>query len=139
MQESNPLFNHIFNIFKIGAAGICGYLLGCRLDGAGDGNGFRAPLIMAAGGCLLMIIALHFLQGDPALMAAGIALGAATVGAGVVIRTRGIPGSIHAGALLWVSAIIGTAIGANLFLEGGIVTILAFWVLPASGQTAGKI
>ncbi len=139
MQESYPLLHHIFNIFKIGAAGICGYLLGCRFEGAGEGRGFRAPVIMAVGGCLLMVMTLHFWPGDPGFMAVGIALGGGAVSAGMVLGTHGNPAGMYGGALLWVSAVIGGAIGANLFLEGGLVTILAFWALPAFGQSAGKI
>lgn len=135
MQDTIPLFYHIFHIFKLGGAALCGALLERRLRKApGQGNGFPGTVLMSVGGCLFMSVAASDLPANVMVLALAVAVGAGAIAAAVILRSPDDQTAAYRGAALWVSALIGTAIGANLFLESGLVTLLAFGVLPATGK-----
>ncbi len=126
MQEIIPL---ISNIFKLLVAVLCGCLIGLRRQIALKFLGVPTHALIAAGSCLLMIVSLNRYLSDPGKTAAHVAVGVGFLGAGIIFGERGAASGIWTAVSIWAAAASGLAIGANMFLEGALNTLLAYFIL----------
>jgi putative Mg2+ transporter-C (MgtC) family protein len=85
------------------------------------------------GAALFTVISIYGFSNnvDPSRVAAGVVAGVGFLGAGVVFRAmRGdIPMGLTSAASIWVTAAIGMAAGAGLYLISAVVAVIAALVL----------
>lgn len=126
------LFAVIFNLFKLLVAALCGSLIGLRRQSLEPGMVMAIHAMLATASCLFMTLSYGDLLGDPFQTAAALAVGVGCIGAGVIIAYRGAADGIWTAVSLWVAAITGLAVGAELFLEGGAIALLTYFAIPLS-------
>jgi putative Mg2+ transporter-C (MgtC) family protein len=119
----------MIDILKLLIAALCGSLVGKEKKDTSGTPGMVPSVLLATGACLLIIVMF-----DPVLGVAGgmilyVALGAGFIAAGVIISARGSRAGIESAARLWISAMIGAAIGAGFFLEAAAVCLIAYFAL----------
>ena len=76
-----------------------------------------------------MIVTYDRFLPDPGRTAAHVAVGVGFLGAGIIIKEKGTLSGIWTAVSLWIAAISGVAIGAQMFLEGATITFLAYFIL----------
>jgi putative Mg2+ transporter-C (MgtC) family protein len=122
----------------IGAAGVCGALIGLERESRNQLAGIRTHALVAAGAAVFTLAGAHgfpdIARGpnvDPMRVAAQIASGIGFIGAGAIIRDRGSVRGITTAAALWTSAALGLACGAGLWwvAAAGATTTLAILVV----------
>ncbi|NIW79057.1 MAG: hypothetical protein GWN16_06145 [Calditrichae bacterium] len=117
------------NVLKLLLAVLCGTLIGMRRRVKGKFVGVPIYILVTAGTCLLMLVASQQVAGDPGQMVRHVAIGIGFFGAGVIIGEKGSLASVAEAACLWVTAAIGLAIGAELFLEAAAMALLTYFIL----------
>jgi putative Mg2+ transporter-C (MgtC) family protein len=118
----------MINILKLLTAVLCGSLVG-RGKNNTKASGMVPNILLAAGNCLLMLVTFDTVLGVARGIALYVALGAGLIGAGVIIGKQGSRAGIWSAVRLWISAMIGVAIGAGFFLEAAAVTLIAYIAL----------
>ena len=128
-------------IVRILVAATFGGILGLERDMHGRGAGLRTHLLVSAGAALFMILSTHVATfgvvvgidfskvTDPGRIAAQIVTGIGFLGAGVIIREGFSVRGLTTAACLWVTAAIGMASGAGMYLVATITTALALFSL----------
>jgi putative Mg2+ transporter-C (MgtC) family protein len=120
---------------RLGIAAVCGAAIGVEREITEQAAGLRTHMLVSIGACLFTIAGIFGFFGpsvDPSRVAAQIVTGVGFLGAGVILR-EGI--SIHGlttAASLWVTAAVGLAVGAGMYLIGVfavVVTLFSLWVL----------
>jgi putative Mg2+ transporter-C (MgtC) family protein len=122
----------ILNIVKVLVAILCAGLIGLQRTKQYRLAGIQSLAFIAAGATLLMIISLTLSPGiitEPYRIASNVMIGMILLSSVVIIKERGSLDGIVNAAAIWVSAAIGLAIGAGLFLEGIFVTFATFLLL----------
>jgi putative Mg2+ transporter-C (MgtC) family protein len=124
---------------RLAVAGAAGGVVGLERSRRGDRPaGFRTLALVAMGAAAFMLVSIAGFSGldaaaDPARVGAQVATGVAFIGAGVVVRSgrRGVRGLTTAAAI-WMSAAIGLAAGAGMyvFALGGAALTAALLALP---------
>jgi len=107
--------------------------IGYQRERAGKIAGLRDHVLITLGAALFAVISIFGFSGavDPSRVAAGVVVGVGFIGAGVIFREprgEGIAGLTSA-ATIWVTAAIGLAAGAGLYLISVIVTLIAIGIL----------
>lgn len=119
----------LLNLVKVIVAMLCGGLLGLERLRNREAGGILVQVLVAMGAALFMIVSQSvsplFISG-PADMAAKVVIGAGLLGAGIIIREKGLIKGLGTAASIWISAAIGLAIGAGLFFEGIFIAIIAY-------------
>src|SRR5690349_17719268 len=124
---------------RIGAAALCGALIGLERESRNQLAGMRTHALVAAGAAIFTLSGAHgfpeLTRGpnvDPMRVAAQIASGIGFIGAGAIIRDRGGVRGITTAAALWTSAAVGLATGAGLWwvaAAGAAVTLVVLIAL----------
>src|SRR5690242_8050117 len=124
---------------RIGAAALCGALIGLERESRNQLAGMRTHALVAAGAAIFTLSGAHgfpeLARGpnvDPMRVAAQIASGIGFIGAGAIIRDRGSVRGITTAAALWTSAAVGLATGAGewaLAVAGAVVTLVVLVLL----------
>ena len=78
--------------------------------------------------CLFTVVSLEF-GADPARVASGIVTGIGFIGAGTIMGSKFHVKGITTAATLWVTAAIGLAVGAEMYIPALLGAILVFIVL----------
>ncbi len=125
----HDIFSLISNIFKLLVAVLCGCLIGLRRQLALKFLGVPTHALIAAGSCLLMLVSYNRFLSDPGKIAAHVAVGVGFLGAGIIIGEKGAASGVWTAASLLAAAVSGLAIGATMFLEGALITFLAYYIL----------
>ena len=98
--------------------------------------GLRTHILIGVGAALFTIVSMYGFNGavDPSRVAAGVVAGIGFIGAGVIFRGmrrehgEGVAGLTSA-ACIWITAAIGLAAGAGMYLIGAIAAAIAVVVL----------
>ena len=124
-------------IIRIIFAGICGGIIGVERTLRQKDAGFRTHIIVAMGAALMMIISkygfldivyLNSVQVDVSRVASNIITGISFLGAGMIfVKGLSIKGLTTA-AGIWVTAAVGMAMGAGLYVISFIAVILLLLV-----------
>ena len=118
-------------ILRLVLAVICGGLVGMEREVHGRAAGLRTHMMVSVGAALTTLIGLFSLEilevtwADPMRIGAQVISGIGFLGAGTILLKKGnsqITGLTTA-AGLWVTAVIGLAVGAG-FYEGALITAL---------------
>ncbi len=129
-------------ILRLVLALILGALLGLERVHARKTAGVRTFALVSLGSALAIIISeqviaayVHFgLPGgmfrfDPIRLMAGLIQGIGFIGAGMIIFQRDHVTNLTTAAGVWVSSVIGMAVGFGLYLEAILTTILILFTL----------
>jgi len=113
-------------------AAALGAIIGYQRERAGKPAGLRTHMLISIGSALFTVASVSGFTGtvDPTRIAAGIVTGIGFLGAGAILhREGGIVAGLTTAATIWVSAAIGLAAGAGLYLMSAITTGLVLIVL----------
>ncbi|MDY6121638.1 MAG: MgtC/SapB family protein [Porphyromonas sp.] len=117
---------------------LLGAAIGFEREAKYHSAGFRTFTLICLGATLAMLISIwtpvstHLSStnpGDPGRIAAQVLTGVGFLGAGAIMRTKGSIQGLTTAAGIWVSAVIGLAIGAGLYLPSIVVTAMMIGVL----------
>jgi putative Mg2+ transporter-C (MgtC) family protein len=120
-------------VLRLLLATALGAIIGFQREHAKKPAGLRTHILIALGSALFTLLSIYGFGGnvDPSRVAAGIVAGVGFLGAGVIFRAMraDIPMGLTSAASVWVTAAIGMAAGAGLYLISTIVAIIAVLIL----------
>lgn len=136
-------------VLRLLLGAVLGGVIGFEREVHGQAAGFRTQLLVCVAAVLIMIVSenyyFHLLlenpdllkqdsafRIDPARIAAGAVIGIGFLGAGAIIKSGFIIRGLTTAASIWIISAIGLAIGAGLYFEGiltSLITIIALMIL----------
>jgi putative Mg2+ transporter-C (MgtC) family protein len=121
-------------VFRLILAAVLGACIGYQRERAHKPAGLRTHALISLGSALFTVVSVFGFgsQGvDASRIAAGVVTGVGFIGAGVIFR--GMRGDMVMGlttaASIWVSAAVGLAAGAGMYIVAPVVTILTVLIL----------
>jgi putative Mg2+ transporter-C (MgtC) family protein len=115
---------------RILLAAALGTVVGYEREHEGKPAGMRTHGMVALGASLFTLVSVYgFGTGDPGRVAAQIVTGVGFLGAGAILHQRGSIRGLTTAASLWVTAAIGTAVGAGMYTLSTLTAALVFLVL----------
>lgn len=123
-------------ILRLLLAAALGAGIGYHRERAGKAAGLRTHILIASGAAVFTLVSVFGFSGavDPSRVAAAVVVGVGFIGAGVIFRGmreehgEGVAGLTSA-ACIWITAAIGLAAGAGLYLISAIATLITVVVL----------
>jgi putative Mg2+ transporter-C (MgtC) family protein len=101
--------------------------------------GFRTHILVCLGATLFMLTSVFVAEAysnsgeaDPSRIAAGVVTGIGFLGAGAIIRYGESIKGLTTAASVWVVASIGLSVGAGMYWEAVITTLVVFMILVFS-------
>ncbi len=124
----SPWLEMILRLFLAAALGAA---IGYQRERAGKVAGLRDHILITVGAALFTVASIFGFSGtvDTSRVAAGIVAGVGFIGAGVIFRGEEGVAGLTTAASIWVTAAIGLAAGAGLYLIAVIVTLVTIGVL----------
>jgi len=127
----NPLLEMILRFllaFALGAG------IGFQRERAGKTAGVRTHVLVSSGAALFTVVSIYGFSGaavDISRVAAAVVVGVGFIGAGVIFRGRQEEevAGLTTAATIWITAAIGLAAGAGMYLVSVIATALTVGVL----------
>lgn len=133
-------------IIRIVLAILVGGLIGFEREKSNRPAGFRTHILVSVGAAVISIIQMESIEhtiflihSDPSLanalkadmgrMGAQVVTGVGFLGAGTIIRERGVVKGLTTAASLWVVACIGLAVGMGMYILTAIATVGTFLAL----------
>ena len=131
-------------LLRVFIAALFGGLIGLEREYRSKMAGFRTHSLVALGSALFMVVSMYGFDGvvmgelsrsvrlDPSRVAAGIVSGIGFIGAGAIIFQKNKVYGLTTAAGLWVTAALGMACGAGLYLLALVsaVLVLACMEMP---------
>ncbi|MBQ3959017.1 MAG: MgtC/SapB family protein [Muribaculaceae bacterium] len=137
----SPDVNLTGAIFKLLLSMLLGATVGYERRLKGQTAGLRTFALIAMGATLAMLISIYIPQvyfglknGDPGRIAAQVVSGIGFLGAGAIIQMKGSVRGLTTAAGIWISACIGLAVGAGMYVISVIATLLIITGLTAQGR-----
>lgn len=136
-SEINNLDVSLTNaIFRLLLSMVLGMCIGYERKRKGQIAGIRTFALMAMGACMAMLLSIYVPQvylglknGDPSRIAAQVITGVGFIGCGAMIQTKGAVRGLTTAAGIWITAIIGMAVGVGMYLCAIIATIISMVIL----------
>ncbi len=117
-------------ILRLLLAAVLGGIIGFQREKSNKPTGLRTLSIISMGSALFAVVSgMSFAGGDPTRIAAGIVTGVGFLGAGAILHRQGGVEGLTSAATIWVSAGIGLAAGAGLYLIAVATTIFTIGIL----------
>lgn len=123
-------------VFKLCLSMVLGAVIGYERKRKGQPAGLRTFSLIAMGATLAMLVSIYVCQqyvglknGDPGRIAAQVITGIGFLGAGAIIQMKGSVKGLTTAAGIWMSAIIGLAVGVGMYLISAIATLLILFIL----------
>ncbi len=121
-------------VLRLLLATFLGAIIGFQRERSHKPAGLRTHILISLGSALFTVVSIMGFTGtvDPARVAAGVVTGVGFLGAGVIFR--GMRGDtpvvgLTTAASIWVSAAIGIAAGAGMYIIATVVAVLTLIVL----------
>ena len=115
---------------------VLGATIGIERRRKGQIAGLRTFALISMGATLAMLISIYIPQeylglknGDPGRIAAQVVSGVGFLGAGAIIQMKGSVRGLTTAAGIWMTACIGLAVGAGMYLISVIATLLIIFIL----------
>lgn len=128
--------NYINAFVRLLAAMALGALVGAERKHKGQIAGIRTFALISMGACLAMLLSIYVPQvymglknGDPGRIAAQVITGIGFLGGGAMIQMKGSVRGLTTAAGIWITAIIGMAVGVGMYIESFVTTLLILFVL----------
>ena len=132
----SPYVNLVGAITKLVLSLVLGAVIGMERRRKGQIAGLRTFALISMGATLAMLISIYIPQeymglknGDPGRIAAQVVSGVGFLGAGAIIQMKGSVRGLTTAAGIWISACIGLAVGAGMYLISIIATLLIIFIL----------
>ena len=124
------------SIFRIILSMLLGMMVGAERKRKGQIAGIRTFALITMGACLSMLLSIYVPQiylglknGDPARIAAQVITGIGFLGGGAMIHMKGAVRGLTTAAGIWMTAIIGMAVGVGMYVIAISATILILIIL----------
>lgn len=125
-------------IVRIVLSLVLGSLVGIERKRKGQMAGLRTFSLISMGACIAMMLSIYvcqetvgLLRGDPSRIAAQVLSGIGFLGAGTIIQMKGSVRGLTTAAGIWMTAIIGMAVGVGMYWSSIIATVLILVILVA--------
>ncbi len=122
--------------FKLLLSMILGAIIGLQRHHKGQFAGMRTFALICMGATMAMLVSIFIPQeymglknGDPGRIAAQVVSGIGFLGAGAIIQMKGSVKGLTTAAGIWMTASIGLAIGAGMYVIAIAATLLIMLVL----------
>ena len=132
----SPDVNLTGAIVKLVLSLTLGAVIGIERRRKGQIAGLRTFALISTGATLAMLISIYIPQeylglknGDPGRIAAQVVSGVGFLGAGAIIQMKGSVRGLTTAAGIWMTACIGLAVGAGMYLISIIATLLIIFIL----------
>jgi putative Mg2+ transporter-C (MgtC) family protein len=130
-------------LFRLLIAVICGIAVGMEREYRNKPAGVRTHMLISLGAALFMVISIEvamaarregYTNADPGRIAAQVVSGVGFLGAGAILRNRGLVLGLTSAATIWCMAAIGLAAGSGMLWTAvlssiGILSILQFFAI----------
>jgi len=123
-------------LFKLVLSMLLGAVVGLERRRKGQVAGLRTFALIAMGATLAMLISIYIPQvylglknGDPGRIAAQVVSGVGFLGAGAIIQMKGSVRGLTTAAGIWMTACLGLAVGAGMYLISILATLLIIFIL----------
>jgi len=108
--------------------------IGYQRERAGKIAGMRTHVLVSSGAALFTLVSIYGFSGaavDISRVAAGVVVGIGFIGAGVILRGQREEevAGLTTAATIWITAAIGLAAGAGMYLVSVIATAVAVGIL----------
>ncbi len=121
---------------RLFAGFILGAIIGIERQFRRRNAGMRTFTLICMGSTAAMLISIwipqtypNFLNGDPGRIAAQVLTGIGFLGAGAIIQSRGSVHGLTTAACIWVTSVVGLAVGAGMYRAAIITTAFTLIVL----------
>lgn len=133
---NSPEVNVAGAVFKLVLSLILGATVGLERRHKGQIAGMRTFALISMGATLAMLVSIYIPQeymglknGDPGRIAAQVISGIGFLGAGAIIQMKGSVRGLTTAAGIWMTACIGLAVGAGMYLIAIVACLLIIFVL----------
>ncbi|MCL2264483.1 MAG: MgtC/SapB family protein [Treponema sp.] len=120
-------------VIRLALSFAAGSIIGIERSSRRQVAGLRTHILISLGASCLMMLSIWLPQqiggGDPGRIAAQVVAGMGFLGAGAIIKLGNNIRGLTTAASLWVTAAIGLAIGAGMFIAALTVVVLALITL----------
>lgn len=130
--------NPVNTIFRLVLSMVLGMIVGAERKRKGQTAGIRTFALISMGACLAMLLSIYVPQvylglknGDPGRIAAQVITGIGFLGGGAMIHMKGAVRGLTTAAGIWMTAIIGMAIGIGMYMCAIVATFLVLVALVA--------
>lgn len=132
----DPNVNCVGAVAKLLLSLLLGAVVGLERRHKGQIAGMRTFALISMGATLAMLISIYIPQeymglknGDPGRIAAQVISGIGFLGAGAIIQMKGSVRGLTTAAGIWMTACIGLAVGAGMYLISTVACLLIIFVL----------
>lgn len=123
-EEINSLELNLTNsFFRLLLSMLLGMVVGAERKRKGQIAGIRTFALISMGACLAMLLSIYVPQvyyglknGDPGRIAAQVITGIGFLGGGAMIHMKGAVRGLTTAAGIWMTAIIGMAVGIGMYI-----------------------
>lgn len=133
------------SMFRLVLSMLLGMIVGAERKRKGQIAGIRTFALISMGACLAMLLSIYVPQvylglknGDPGRIAAQVITGIGFLGGGAMIHMKGAVRGLTTAAGIWMTAIIGMAVGIGMYFISIGATILILLTLVAFEQYEKK-
>ncbi|MCQ2115233.1 MAG: MgtC/SapB family protein [Bacteroidales bacterium] len=126
-------------LIRMGLALLLGALIGIERQLHKHPAGVRTFTLICMGSALAMILSIYICQtnpdlhnGDPGRIAAQVLTGIGFIGAGLILKNQDGVTGLTTAACIFMTAVIGLAIGAGMLLLSAIITAVVLIILVSS-------
>lgn len=124
------------SMFRLLLSMVLGMVVGAERKRKGQIAGIRTFALISMGACLAMLLSIYVPQvylglknGDPGRIAAQVITGIGFLGGGAMIHMKGAVRGLTTAAGIWMTAIIGMAVGIGMYLISIGATLLILLTL----------
>jgi putative Mg2+ transporter-C (MgtC) family protein len=106
-------------------------LIGAEREWSGRPAGLRTHILVGVGATLVMLVSMYGFAGtnDPARLAAQVVSGIGFLGAGAILRDKGDITGITTASTIWITAMIGLAVGNGFYFGAIFATAIVIFTL----------
>lgn len=141
-EQLNSLEVNMANsLFRLVLSMVLGMVVGAERKRKGQIAGIRTFALISMGACLAMLLSIYVPQvylglknGDPGRIAAQVITGIGFLGGGAMIHMKGAVRGLTTAAGIWMTAIIGMAVGIGMYSISVCATILIMLTLVTFEQ-----
>lgn len=133
---TSPHINLVGAVYKLLLSLVLGGVIGLERHHKGQFAGMRTFSLICMGATMAMLVSIYIPQeylglknGDPGRIAAQVVSGVGFLGAGAIIQMKGSVKGLTTAAGIWMTASIGLAIGAGMYVISTVATLLIIFVL----------
>ncbi len=126
-------------LIRLGVSLVLGLSIGLERERHKHQAGVRTFTLVCIGSTLAMLVSIYvcqqnldLLNGDPGRIAAQVLTGVGFIGAGLIMQNKDGISGLTTAATVFITAIIGLAVGAGMLLVSAIATIVVLAVLMLS-------